>query len=74
MGPDSCMHPHQFFFPALNLIQNTFAEKLGPYRLDPFVMLTVDLLHEFELGMWKTIFTHLIRLLHAVTPGGCMVT
>ena len=37
-------------------------------------MLTVDLLHEFELGVWKTIFTHLIRLLYAVTPGGHVVT
>jgi hypothetical protein len=28
-------------------------------------MLVVDLLHEFELGVWKTLFTHLIRLLYA---------
>jgi hypothetical protein len=36
-------------------------------------MLVVDLLHEFELGVWKTIFTHLIRLLHAAAPGGKLV-
>ena len=74
MGPHSCMYRHQFPFPTLNLTQNTFAEKLGPFGLDPFVMLTVDLLHEFELGVWKTTFTHLIRLLYAATPGGRMVT
>lgn len=32
-------------------------------------MLVVDLLHEFELGVWKTLFTHLIRLLHAASRG-----
>ncbi len=32
-------------------------------------MLVVDLMHEFELGVWKTIFTHLIRLLYAAGDG-----
>lgn len=32
-------------------------------------MLVVDLLHEFELGIWKGLFTHLIRLLHAAGRG-----
>jgi hypothetical protein len=31
-------------------------------------MLVVDLMHEFELGVWKNIFTHLIRILYAVNP------
>lgn len=31
-------------------------------------MLVVDLLHEFELGVWKALFIHLIRLLTAVSP------
>jgi hypothetical protein len=29
-----------------------------------FLLFIVDLLHEFELGVWKTIFTHLMRILH----------
>jgi hypothetical protein len=29
-------------------------------------MFVPDLLHEFELGVWKAIFTHLIRLLYAI--------
>ncbi|KAF7333615.1 hypothetical protein MSAN_02413700 [Mycena sanguinolenta] len=33
-----------------------------------FPLLVVDLLHEFELGVWKAVFTHLIRVLYAV-PG-----
>ena len=36
-------------------------------------MLVVDLLHEFELGVWKALFTHLIRILHAATPHGGLV-
>lgn len=28
-------------------------------------MFTVDLLHEFELGVWKATFTHLICILFA---------
>lgn len=29
-------------------------------------MLVVDLLHEFELGVWKALFIHLLRILNAV--------
>lgn len=32
-------------------------------------MLVVDLMHEFELGVWKTLFTHLVRLLYAAGNG-----
>jgi hypothetical protein len=28
-------------------------------------MFIVDLLHEFELGVWKAVFTHLMRILYA---------
>ena len=36
-------------------------------------MLVVDLLHEFELGVWKGLFTHLIRILYAEMPRGGLV-
>jgi len=36
-------------------------------------MLVVDLLHEFELGVWKALFTQLIRILHAADPHGGLV-
>ena len=29
-------------------------------------MLVVDLMHEFELGVWKALFIHLLRILNAV--------
>lgn len=53
--------------------QNAFAEKLGDLGLNPYVMLVVDLMHEFELGVWKAIFTHLIRILYAAAPHGSLV-
>lgn len=31
-------------------------------------MLAVDLMHEFELGVWKALFTHLIRMIYAEYP------
>ena len=36
-------------------------------------MLVVDLLHEFELGVWKALFTHLIRVLYAAASDGSLV-
>ena len=36
-------------------------------------MLVVDLLHEFELGVWKALFTHLIRVLYAADSHGSLV-
>jgi hypothetical protein len=28
-------------------------------------MLVVDLMHEYELGIWKSLFIHLLRILEA---------
>ena len=36
-------------------------------------MLVVDFMHEVELGIWKTLFTHLICILYAMAPGGKLV-
>lgn len=53
--------------------QNAFAETLGKHGFDVFSMLVVDLMHEFELGVWRAIFTHIIRVLYAATPDGSKV-
>jgi hypothetical protein len=34
-------------------------------------MFVPDLLHEFELGVWKAIFTHLMRVLYGA--GGDLI-
>ncbi|KAF5374151.1 hypothetical protein D9615_008829 [Tricholomella constricta] len=54
---------------------NAFASKLSTDEapFNPSKMLVVDLLHEFELGVWKTLFKHLIRLLYAASPQGDLI-
>ena len=46
--------------------QNAFSTRLARFNLYP--MMVVDLMHEFEQGVWKNLFTHLIRILHASNP------
>ena len=38
-------------------------------QLNKYRLFVVDLLHEVELGVWKAIFTHLIRLLESLGKG-----
>lgn len=37
------------------------------------MMLVVDFMREFELGVWKVVFSHLICVLYAAGPSGCLV-
>ena len=48
------------------LLKNTFADVLGALGCNMFRILTVDLMHDFELGVFKSILTHLLQLLYAV--------
>ena len=47
------------------ILQNTFSKKLREHRLNVYSLFVVDFLHEFELGVWKAILTHLIRIMYA---------
>ncbi|EGO29002.1 hypothetical protein SERLADRAFT_433018 [Serpula lacrymans var. lacrymans S7.9] len=47
--------------------KNAFAERLSPFGFDSFQISVVDLMHEFELGVWKSTFTHLICLLFSIS-------
>ena len=47
-------------------LQNTFSDRLQAFRFNLFLMLIVDLMHEFELRMWKAIFIHLLHMLESV--------
>ncbi|KAG2070080.1 hypothetical protein BDR04DRAFT_1128621 [Suillus decipiens] len=51
--------------------QNAFSEQLAEYFFNFFALFIVDLLHEFELRVWKAIFTHLMHILFAA--GGTAV-
>jgi hypothetical protein len=46
-------------------MQNAFSRRLLPLKFDFFKMFVVDLLHEVELGVWKSFLTHLIRILYS---------
>jgi hypothetical protein len=50
---------------SAEVLQNAFA-KLHKTGLNYYKMLVTDVLHEFELGVWKLIFMHLIRILLAL--------
>ncbi|KAF9548000.1 hypothetical protein CPC08DRAFT_591470, partial [Agrocybe pediades] len=45
--------------------RNAFSERLGKFGFNFHNMFVPDLLHEFELGVWKATFTHLLRILYA---------
>ncbi|KAH8082791.1 hypothetical protein BXZ70DRAFT_958592 [Cristinia sonorae] len=45
--------------------RNAFSDKLSSYGFNFYKMLAPDLLHEFELGTWKAVFIHLLRVLYA---------
>ncbi|KAI0318229.1 hypothetical protein OF83DRAFT_48304 [Amylostereum chailletii] len=45
--------------------RNAFSTALALHGFDYHKMFSIDLLHEFELGVWKSILIHLIRLLDA---------
>ncbi|KAK7064901.1 hypothetical protein R3P38DRAFT_3302318 [Favolaschia claudopus] len=50
---------------------NTFSERFSKFGFNFYKMFAPDFLHEFELGVFKSVFTHLIRIL--VAHGGTAV-
>lgn len=52
----------------LNPLQNAFSEVLFKFGFDFFKMLTVDLLHEYPLGLWKDFSAHIVRILEFLGP------
>ncbi|KAF8816480.1 hypothetical protein BYT27DRAFT_7077235, partial [Phlegmacium glaucopus] len=56
LGPTSAVPTRNAF--------SDFASRLGKFEFNFYQLLAPDLLHEFELGVWKAVFTHLIRILY----------
>ena len=46
--------------------QNAFSERLSPFGLNVYGIVAVDILHEVEIGVWKSLFIQLLRLLEAI--------
>lgn len=67
-GTQQCRNP----LDSSDTFQNAFADRLG--RTFPLArMFAPDFMHEFELGVWKSLFTHLVRVLYAACPDGSAV-
>jgi hypothetical protein len=44
-------------------LQNAFSQQLSPFGFNMYPMLVVDLMHEVELGSWRSLFIHLLCIL-----------
>ncbi|TFK81828.1 hypothetical protein K466DRAFT_648231 [Polyporus arcularius HHB13444] len=53
-----------------DMAQSAFSDKLSEFGHDVYQMLVPDIMHEFELGVWKGIFRHLVRVLIAAGGDG----
>lgn len=51
-----------------NYIQNAFSKRLASFKFNLFPMFIVDLLHEVELGVWRSLFIHLLRIMECIGP------
>ncbi|KAE9389208.1 hypothetical protein BT96DRAFT_1025149 [Gymnopus androsaceus JB14] len=51
---------------SLTAAKNSFAKRLLEYGFDIFKLLPPDILHEFELGKFKDVLIHILRILHAL--------
>jgi hypothetical protein len=47
-------------------LQNTFSARLRKFGFNCFPMFLIDLMHEVELGVWRALFVHLLRILESV--------
>jgi hypothetical protein len=41
-------------------LKNAFSDRLSQLGFDLFRMVSVDILHEVEIGVWKSLFIHLL--------------
>jgi hypothetical protein len=54
----------------LNSAQNAFSERLSPQAgFNLYRIFVVDLMHDFEIGGWRSLLIHLLRMLDSL-PGG----
>ena len=44
-------------------LQSAFSERLYEFGINFYELFAPDVMHEFELGVWKGVFHHLMRLL-----------
>jgi hypothetical protein len=49
------------------LLQNAFSHQLSQFGFNLFSIFLVDFMHEIELGVWRSLFIHLLRILECGT-------
>lgn len=54
---------------CISSYQTAFATELHGLNFHLASTLVVDILHEFEIGVWKTLYIHLMRILDAFSTG-----
>ena len=47
-------------------VQSAFSIRFSEFGQNHYALYAPDLMHEFELGLWKAVFIHLLRLLVAL--------
>jgi hypothetical protein len=50
------------------LPQNAFSTRLSHLTFDMFPIFVNDIMHEVELGTWRSLFIHLLRILDCEGP------
>lgn len=50
----------------IQFVQNAFSVRLSGFGFNLFSIFLVDFMHEFELGVWKKTFVHILRILECV--------
>ncbi|KAJ3539624.1 hypothetical protein NMY22_g4649 [Coprinellus aureogranulatus] len=53
--------------------RNSFSECLSDQGLDVYDIVSVDILHEVEIGVWKDLFLHLLRILEVIGTSGANI-
>ena len=51
-------------FSSSSFFQSAFSTRLAAFGFNSYTMYVVDILHEFELEVWKALFTHLLQVLY----------
>ena len=60
--PTRVIHPHRLYTLAY-VFQNAYYTELG---INPAELMSVDPLHDWDIGVGKAVFVHNVRILHAI--------
>ena len=52
--------------PSHTTPKGAFSQRFAEHGVNHWKLFAPDIMHEFDLGVWKAIFTHLLRLLDSL--------